>query len=108
VEVAGGKRVEELKELLGEKVKRYGDKANILDSWHGGMHPKAENRPGAVSETVTMHFHVGRLVDPYSASISEQTVDVDGKKIYENGKLMILDDPKLRAAAEACRINDWL
>lgn len=47
-----------------------------------------------------MHFHLGRLKDPISAGISHHTVEVDGRKVVEAGRLLILDDPKIKAAAE--------
>src|SRR5581483_1642860 len=34
-----------LQQELDEKQQRFGEKATIVDSWHGGAHPAAESRP---------------------------------------------------------------
>ena len=105
--VEGGSRAKQLEADIEKYVKRYGEKGAVLDSWHGGMNPKArvpspENRSlqGATSSPALMHFHLGRHKEPISAGILNHTVKVDGKKIYEGGKLLILDDPKIKDAAQ--------
>lgn len=90
---------------LEEKVQRFGEAARVLDSWHGGANPKAECIPGIVGNggTRMMHFHLGRTTgksgDYLAAEISHHTLEIDGKKVYENGKLAILEHPKVKSAA---------
>ena len=108
VAVEGGDHAQELQAEIERNVERFGEGARVLDSWHGGMHPKApgpEPGSGALqwttmsSSPALMHFHLGRLKDPISAGVSRQTVEVDGKRVIEDGRLAILDDPQVRAAA---------
>jgi hypothetical protein len=77
------------------------------------MNPKARvpspDNPalqGATSGPGLMHFHVGRTLDPISAGVLNHTVEVDGRKLYEGGKLLLLDDPKIREAAAHYGIED--
>ncbi|MCH6544687.1 MAG: hypothetical protein IH796_01655, partial [Deltaproteobacteria bacterium] len=105
IQVDGGNRAKEMEQGLEANLKKFGDKATVVDSWHGGMNPKArvptaENRSlqGATSSPALMHFHLGRLKSPISAGILNHTVEVDGKKIFAGGKLLILDDPKIKEA----------
>lgn len=110
VRIEGGSCAREIEREIDGNIGRHGDKAAIVDSWHGGMNPRAKV-PGAEEPEMTfimatsspglMHFHLGRLKDPISARISNHTVEVDGRKIYDRGRLMILDDPKIRLAAES-------
>lgn len=87
--------------LLKTNAERYGqDAAYTVDSWHGGMHPKAVLRPGQLSETKTMHFHIGRVADTLSAYMTNQTVSLDGKVLFENGNLSLLDDPEIQELAQ--------
>lgn len=113
VKVEGGAEAERLETEIEENVKKYGDNATIIDSWHGGMNPKArvptpENRvlQGATSGPGLMHFHVGRTLEPVSAGILYHTVELDGRKIYEGGKLLALDDPKIHQAARRYGVED--
>ena len=105
VQVDGGSRAKEMEQGLEANLKKFGDKATVVDSWHGGMNPKArvptaENRTlqGATSSPALLHFHLGRIKSPISAGILNHTVEVDGKKIFAGGKLLILDDPKIKEA----------
>jgi leucyl aminopeptidase (aminopeptidase T) len=91
---------------LDAAVKRFGDNATVIDSWHGGMNPRArvptaENPSlvGVTSGAAMMHFHAGRTTDPLSAGLLNHTIEVDGRRIYEGGKLLILDDPAIQEAA---------
>ena len=45
--------------------------------------------------------------DYISTEISNFTLEIDGQKIYKDGRPMILDDPKLREAAETFGLSDW-
>lgn len=113
VKVEGGAEADALEAEIDQNLKRHGDPAAVIDSWHGGMNPKArvptaDNRTlqGATSGPALMHFHLGRTVDPISAGVLNHTVEVDGRKLYERGKLLILDDPKIRDAAARYGIED--
>jgi hypothetical protein len=109
-EIRGGRHLrrwtDEYRSSLEDKVRRFGEAATVVDSWHGGANPRAEAIPGIVGNggTRMMHFHLGRTTgksgDYLAAEISHHTLEVNGEKIYENGKLCILDHPKLKAAAD--------
>jgi hypothetical protein len=107
------KWVKEYHEAFEGLVKRFGDNALLLDSWHGGAHPKAVNIPGMVGTGGTrhMHFHMGRTTgktgDYQGGQIKYFTMEVDGKKIYDTGRLALLDHPKITAAAERCGLENW-
>ncbi len=110
--VDGGNRAKEMEQAIEENLKKFGDKATVVDSWHGGMNPKArvptaENRTlqGATSSPALMHFHLGRLKSPISAGILNHTVEIDGKKIVAGGTLLILEDPKLRETERECGVS---
>jgi hypothetical protein len=112
IKVEGGVRAKQLECEIETNLKKHGEKATKLDSWHGGMNPKArvptpENMTlqGATSSPALMHFHLGRLKEPISAGILNHTVEVDGKKIYEGGRLLILDDPKIKEAERSYGIS---
>jgi leucyl aminopeptidase (aminopeptidase T) len=105
IKIEAGNRAKNFERAFEENQKQFGEKAVIIDSWHGGMNPKArvptaENRSlqGASSSPAMMHFHLGTLKSPISVGILNPTVEIDGKKIYQGGKLLILDDPKIKEA----------
>jgi hypothetical protein len=107
VDINGSERARSLEKTLDERSRKYGAKAMILDSWHGGMNPKArvptkddKRLQGATSGPALMHFHLGQYKEPISAGILNPTIELNGKKIYDNGKLMILDDPKIQEAVQ--------
>ena len=113
VKVEGGEEARRFGAEMEENAKRHGDNAAIIDSWHGGMNPKArvpspENRAlqGATSGAAMMHFHVGRILEPVSAGVLFPTIELDGRKLYEGGKLLILDDPKIQEAARQAGVED--
>src|SRR6266545_6598536 len=113
VKVEGGDEAKRFEAEMQDNVKRFGENAAVIDSWHGGMNPKArvptpDNRAlqGATSGGAMMHFHAGRTLDPVSAGILFHTIEVDGRKLYERGKLLILDDPKIQEAAHRHGIED--
>jgi len=110
VRVEGGERADRVRQRIEEMAQTFGDKARTLDSWHGGMNPKADPDPagiGAVSTTQRMHFHAQTLGGNFGATVCNQTIELDGSKTYENGKLMVLDDPKIVEAARVYGIEDW-
>lgn len=92
--------LEHFQQLLDKNVAQHGaDKANILDSWHGGMHPKAEKRSGQLSETKTMHFHIGRITDTLSVYMSDQSITLDETPMFINGELALLKEPAIQDLA---------
>ena len=74
------------------------------------MNPKADGRPrsiGAISTTEKMHFHLRTIVAHFGANISGQTVEIDGKKIYDGGKMAILNEPNLAVRALSYGLQNW-
>jgi len=74
-----------------------------VDSWHAGTNPKTvvpwdQKREPRVWwnyahwSPLALHFHLGRTVTPISLCCFQPTVQVDGRKIYENGRLAMLDE----------------
>lgn len=103
--IEGTGRAEQLDRDLEDRVTKYGERAAYLDSWHGGMNPGArvpspEDRSlrGATSGPAMMHFHLGRTKDPISAGALFAAIELDDRKIIENGKLLILDDERILQA----------
>ena len=91
---------EQLVRVLQTNEEKYGhDRAYVLDSWHGGMHPKAVKRGGQQSNQDTMHFHVGNVPSARSMYSSDQTIRLDGKRFWDNGRCVLLDDPEIKAMA---------
>lgn len=114
VSVSGEDEANQLEAQIAANTERHGQNGRVIDSWHGGMNPRArvptaENRSlqGATSGSALMHFHVGRINEPISAGILFPTVEVDDHRIYENGALMVLDDPRLAATARALGLEEW-
>ena len=92
---------EQLVRLLQANEEKYGhDRAYVLDSWHGGMHPKAVKRGGQQSNQDTMHFHIGSVPSARSAYSSDQTIELDGRPFWTEGRCVLLDDPELKAMAK--------
>ena len=91
---------EQLVALLDANAERYGrDRAYVVDSWHGGMHPKAVKRGGQQSNQDTMHFHIGRVPAALSAYVSDQTIELDGVPFWASGRSALLDEPEIKAMA---------
>lgn len=104
--IEGGSRAQQFEKTMEANVKAHGDKATLVDSWHGGMNPQARipttdnmSLQGATSGAGLMHFHLGSQKEPVSAGILYHTIELDGRKIYEAGKLLALDDAKIKEAA---------
>jgi hypothetical protein len=92
---------EQLVRVLQTNEEKYGhDRAYVLDSWHGGMHPKAVKRGGQQSNQDTIHFHIGNVPSARSAYSSDQTIRLDGKPFWDNGRCVLLDDPGIKAMAK--------
>ena len=87
-----------LERLLEEKQQVYGDQALMLDSWHGGMNPEARvpsiddpRLEGARTSPALMHVHLGSQLDTISAGMLNAIVEVDGKKIFEQGRCLLFE-----------------
>ena len=113
VKIEGSDEASRIQHEVEANRESYGDNASVIDSWHGGMNPKARvptaedpALQGATSGPAMMHFHLGRTLEPISAGVLNHTVEVDSRKIYEGGKLLVLDDPVVRAAANQYGVED--
>lgn len=83
----------------------------FLDSWHAGTNPKTvvpyeratQPRPwwtNAHCHPSVLHFHLGRSHAPVNLATFRQTLSVDGRKVYDAGRLAILDHPRIQAATQ--------
>lgn len=110
VRIEGGERADRIRQRIEEMARTFGDNAWTIDSWHGGMNPKADPDPagiGAISTTERVHFHARTLGGNFGATVSHQTIDLDGRPLFRDGKLAILDDPRIAEAARQFGIEDW-
>jgi hypothetical protein len=83
-----------------------------LDSWHAGTNPKTIT-PVKKGENPTswwtyvhcspmvLHFHLGRTHAPVNVATFNQTVSIDGRKIYDQGKLAILNELEIQKVARS-------
>lgn len=91
---------EQLERLLEANEKKYGhDRTYAVDSFHGGMHPKAVRKGGQQSNPDTMHFHIGNVPAARSAYVSDQTILLDGKPFWVDGKPALLQDKLIQELA---------
>ena len=81
-----------------------------LDSWHAGTNPKTitpvkkgENPNSwwtyVHCSPMVLHFHLGRTHAPVNVATFSQTVSIDGRKIYDQGKLALLNEGEIQKAA---------
>jgi leucyl aminopeptidase (aminopeptidase T) len=81
-----------------------------LDSWHAGANPKTilpVKREDDASAWWTyahcspmlLHFHLGRSHAPVNVATFNQTVYVDGRKIYDGGALALLEEAEVEKTA---------
>jgi hypothetical protein len=90
----------QLEGLLRSNEEKFGhDRAYAVDSWHGGMHPRAVRKGGQQSNADTMHFHIGNVPSARSAYVSDQTITLDGAPFWVDGRAAVLNDPDVRAMA---------
>jgi hypothetical protein len=54
-----------------------------------------------------MHVHARTLGGNFGATIGQQTIEVDGTKVFPDGRLTILGDRDLAGAAQRCGVEDW-
>jgi hypothetical protein len=84
----------------------------FIDSWHAGVNPmtvvpynRAENPVEWYSYShcspAIVHFHVGRSTAPIDAACFHQSIVIDGRPIYNRGKLTLWDDPAVAASVKA-------
>ena len=91
---------DQLVSLLKANEEKFGhDRAYALDSWHGGMHPRAVRKGGQQSNPDTMHFHIGNVPAARSAYTSDQTITLDGKPFWVDGKPALLQDQFIKDIA---------
>lgn len=89
----------------------------FIDSWHAGVNPKtivpmarADNPVQWYSYShcspTIVHFHVGRSHDPVDVACFDQTIEIDGRTVYDQGALAIWDEPEVRGAVNASGMAD--
>ena len=89
----------------------------FIDSWHAGVNPKtivplarADNPVQWYSYShcspMIVHFHVGRSHDPVDVACFDQTIEIDGRTVYDQGRLAIWDDPEVHGAVNASGMAD--
>jgi hypothetical protein len=100
VRVEGGPDAAVYQEALDESRRKWGDGAYTLDSWHGGLHPYAPDVPGLAGQGCVgrMHFHVGKTQVRVGADLRNYSLEVDGKLLIDQGRLVMLDDPEVKRA----------
>jgi len=95
----------------GTIIKELEKTDGFLDSWHAGTNPKTispvnkDDDPTswwtfAHCSPMVLHFHLGRTHAPVNVATFNQTVYVDGRKIYEDGKLTILEEAEIEKLAK--------
>jgi hypothetical protein len=91
---------DQLNALLERNAKKFGHAAAYaLDSWHGGMHPRAARKGGQQSNPDTMHFHIGNVPAALSAYVSDQTITLDGNPFWVAGRPALLEDQFIKDVA---------
>ena len=89
----------------------------FIDSWHAGVNPKTlvplarADDPGAWygyshCSPMIVHFHVGRSHAPVDVACFQQTIEIDGRVVYDEGKLTIWDNPEVDRAADGAGMAD--
>jgi hypothetical protein len=84
----------------------------FIDSWHAGVNPMTVVPYARVNNPVEwysyshcspmiVHFHVGRSNAPIDAACFNQSITIERRKIYENGQLMLWDDPEVEQRIKA-------
>ena len=87
----------------------------FIDSWHSGVNPKtivplarADNPVQWYSYShcspAIVHFHVGRSHDPVDVACFDQTIEIDGRTVYDAGRLTIWDESEVDGAVNASRM----
>lgn len=96
---------------VGEMKATLSKTDGFIDSWHAGVNPMTVV-PYARSDNPVqwysyshcspsiIHFHVGRSTAPIDAACFNQSIVIDGRQIYNGGKLMLWDDPVVAASVK--------
>lgn len=116
----GGAEADRFRRFYEEMETKIGEDAWNVSSWHAGTHPKAkvyyspDENPdvwgrGEHNNPNVFHFHLGgskvrKEYDyPYmfhvSVEMDRATVFLDGEKLYDQGRLTVLEDEGLREYA---------
>jgi len=83
----------------------------FIDSWHAGVNPmtiaaiaRTENPVEWYSYShcspAIVHFHVGRSNAPIDVACFNHSMTIDGRLIYDGGRLLIWDQPDVAAAVK--------
>ncbi len=102
--------IERYATVLDERAQQFGPKARSVDSWHGGLHPRADCVVGLIGNASTkmLHFHMAPEGAHIAAQMGDLTLELDGEKLLEGGKYAPdFDDPKLREAARSFGLEHW-
>jgi hypothetical protein len=96
----------------GRMISKLNKTDGFIDSWHAGVNPMTVVPYGRSSNPVEwysyshcspmiVHFHVGRSTAPIDAACFHQSITIDGRKIYDEGQLMLWDDPEVEQRIKA-------
>jgi len=55
-----------------------------------------------------VHFHVGRSHAPVDVACFEQTIEIDGRVVYDNGQLTFWDEPEVSRAVRGSNMADTM
>ena len=102
--------VERYTNVLDARAQQFGSKGRNVDSWHGGLHPRADCVVGLIGNASTkmLHFHMAPDGAHIAAQMGDLTLEIDGEKILEGGKYAPdYDDLKLREVARSFGLEDW-
>lgn len=104
-------KLREYLDFVGEKV---GKDPYIVNSWHAGINPRCTAPEGpaagldrwmymAHANPRIVHLHTVGEAQPgeMSVPVLDATIEFDGRKLWENGRLVALDDPALRDQVKA-------
>jgi hypothetical protein len=119
LKIEGGDEAEKLKVFFKYISKFLGERTYDFNCFHFGVHPNAKvdsyrcphilyHRIIDHSHTSNIHFHLGAPPPtkeyPYwvhcTGDIRASTLKIGETLIYEDGKLLVLDDPEVRKVAE--------
>ncbi len=102
--------IEQYEKVLDDREARLGTEGRTVDSWHGGLHPRADCVPGLVGNASTkmLHFHMAPDGAHTATQMGDLNLELDGEKIFQAGKYAPgFDDAKLREAARRFGLEHW-
>ena len=107
-----GKAAQAARSFLSGIGERYGKEWSVLNSWHAGTNPQACVAFGAAQSLEQwmllahanpriLHFHVvgEKIPGEISATLVDATVESDGVKLWDAGRLAMLAEPEFQALA---------